>query len=127
MVIWRRLEAQIQRFTLDLVQQKGMVGATWTTVWQTVRTGGVVQHDGLAEPAGTPLNDARHVAARPRFRLAEEEQRVPAGAFVMIRCRLVPMPKFFNAQMGGNRYGFDPDSLAQFRMRRLILRSGVAS
>ncbi len=47
LVVWRRLEAQIQRFTLDLVEQKRMVGATRTTVCQTVRTLGVVQGDGV--------------------------------------------------------------------------------
>ena len=34
-VVWWGLEAQIQRFTLDFVEQKGMVGATRTTVCQT--------------------------------------------------------------------------------------------
>ena len=49
------------------------------------------------------MHDARHVAACPEFRLAEEEQGVPAGAFMIVRCRLVPVPKFFNAQMGSDR------------------------
>ena len=102
-VVWWGLEAQIQRFTLDFVEQKGMVGATRTTVCQTVGTLGVVQRDGVGQPRWTSLHDARHVAACPEFRLAEEEQGVPAGAFVIVRCRLVPVPEFFNAQMGSDR------------------------
>ena len=93
----------IQRFTLDRVEQKGMVGATWTTVCQTVGTFGVVQRDGVRQPCWTSLHDARHVAACPEFKVAEEEQGVPAGAFVMVRCRLVPVPEFFDAQMGSDR------------------------
>ncbi len=93
-----------------------MVGATWTTVCQTVRTLGVVQRNGVGEPTGTPLNDAGHLTACPGFRLAEKEQGMPAGAFMMVRRRLVPVPKLLNAQMGRDRSGFDPYRLAQFRI-----------
>ena len=97
LVVWWGLEAQIQRFTLALVEQKGMTGSARTTVCQTMRPVGVVQRDGVGQPRWTSLHDARHVAARPECRLAEEEQGVPAGAFVIVRCRLVPVPEFFNA------------------------------
>ena len=93
-----------------------MVGATRTTVCQTVRTLGVVQRGGVGEPAGTPLNDAGHLTACSGFGFAQEKQGVPAGAFVVVRCRLVPVPEFFNAQMGSDRYGFHPYSLTHFRM-----------
>lgn len=93
----------IQRFTLDLVEHKRMAGATWTTICQTIGTLGVVERDGVRQPCWTSLHDARDVAACPGFRLAEEEQGVPAGAFMMVRCRLVPVPEFLNAQTGSDR------------------------
>ena len=80
-----------------------MVGATWTTVCQTVRTLGVVLRNGVGEPTGTPLNDAGHLTACPEFGFAQEEYGVPAGAFVIVRRRLVPVPEFFNAQMRSDR------------------------
>ena len=93
-----------------------MVGATRTTVCQTVRTLGVVQGDGVSEPTGTPLNDAGHLTACSWFRFAQEEQGVPAGAFMIVRRRFVTAPEFFNAQIGSDLYGFDPYSLAYFRI-----------
>ncbi|MGY2895101.1 hypothetical protein ACVWZX_003127 [Deinococcus sp. UYEF24] len=93
----------LQRFALDLVKQKRVAGATRTTIRQTIGALGVVQRNNVRQPRWTSLHDARHVAACPDFRLAEEEQRVPAGAFVMVRCRLVPVPEFFDAQMGSDR------------------------
>ena len=134
-----------------------MVGATWTTVCQTVRTLGIVQGDGvihipddrlyivipltpwierrksigmrksliidnyltgirISEPTGTPLNDAGHLNACSWFGFAQEEQGVPAGAFMIVRRRFVTAPEFLNAQMGNNLYGFDPYSLAHFHM-----------
>ena len=123
LVVWRRLKSQIQRFALDLVEQKRVAGTTRATVCQTVRALGVVQRDGVGQPTWTSLHDARHVAACPEFRLAKEEQGVPAGAFVIVRRRFVPVSEFFNAQMGSDRYGFDPDTLTRFRIRGLISRS----
>ena len=102
-IVWWGLEAQIQRFTLDLVEQKGMVGATRTTVCQTVGPLRVVQRNSVSQPRWTSLHDARHITACSEFRLGEQEQGVPAGAFVIVRCRLVPVPEFFDAQMGGDR------------------------
>ena len=108
-----------------------MVGATRTTVCQTVRTLGVVQGDGVSEPTGTPLNDAGHLTACSWFRFAQEEQGVPAGAFMIVRRRFVTAPEFFNAQIGSDLYGFDPYSLAHFRMRSSLkflfadLRAGL--
>ena len=98
-----------------------MVGATRTTVCQTVRTSDVVQGDGVSEPTGTPLNDAGHLTACSWFRFAQEEQGVPAGAFMIVRRRFVTAPEFFNAQMGSDLYGFDTYSLAHFR----IIPSGL--
>lgn len=97
------METQIQRFTLDLVKQKRVAGVTRTTIRQPLGTLGVVQRDGVGQPRWTSLHDARHVAPCPEFRLAEKEQGVPAGAFVIVRCRLVPVPEFFDAQMGSDR------------------------
>ena len=99
-----------------------MVGATWTTVCQTVRTLGVVQGDGVSEPTGTPLNDAGHLTACSWFRFAQEEQGVPAGAFMIVRRRFVTAPEFFNAQMGSDLYGFDPYSLAHFRITYIRIK-----
>ena len=98
-----------------------MVGATRTTVCQTVRTLGVVQGDGVSEPIGTPLNDAGHLTACSWFGFAQEEQGVPAGAFMIVRRRFVTAPEFFNAQMGSDLYGFDLYSLAHFRIMRAVL------
>ena len=103
LVVWRRLKAQIQRFTLDLVEQKGPVGATRTTVCQTVWSLSVVQRDRIDEPRWTSLHDASDLTAGPRFRLAEQEQGVPASALVIIRCGFIPTPKLFNAQMRDDR------------------------
>ena len=97
-----------------------MVGATRTTVCQTVRTLGVVQGDGVSKPTGTPLNDAGHLTACSWFGFAQEEQGVPAGAFMIVRRRFVTAPEFFNAQMGSDLYGFDPYSLAHFRISRVF-------
>ena len=80
-----------------------MVRATRTTVCQTVGPLSVVQRNGVGQPRWTSLHDARHITACSELRLAEEEQGVPAGAFVIVRCRLVPVPEFFDAQMGGDR------------------------
>ena len=95
-----------------------MVGATRTTVCQTVRTLGVVQGDGVSELTGTPLNDAGHLTACSWFGFAQEEQGVPAGAFMIVRRRFVTAPEFFNAQMGSDLYGFDLYSLAHFCINR---------
>ena len=132
-VVWRGLEAQIQRLALDLVKERGVVGVTWTTVRQTVRTLGVtlgvVQHDGVGEPAGSALNDAGHLTACSGFRFAEEEEGVPAGALVIVWCRFVPAPDLFDAQMWSDRYGFNSYSLAQLHMTTdqnwLIFRTGA--
>ena len=93
-----------------------MVRAIRTTVCQTDRTLGVVQGDGVSEPTGTPLNDAGHLTACSWFGFAQAEQGVLAGAFMIVRRRFVTAPEFFNAQMGSDLCGFDPYSLAHFRM-----------
>ena len=103
LVVWWGLEAEIQRCALDLVEHKRVAAATRTPVRQTLGTLGVVQRDGVSEPRWTSLHDACHVAACSGFGLAEEKQGVPAGVFVVVRCRLVPVPEFFDAQMGSDR------------------------
>ncbi len=79
------------------------MGATWTTICQTVWALRVVLRDGARKPRWTSLNDVGHVTACSWFGFAQQEQGVPAGAFVIVRCRIVPVPEFFNAQMGSDR------------------------
>ncbi|WP_407571765.1 hypothetical protein [Deinococcus altitudinis] len=64
LVVWRRLKAQIQRFTLDLVEQKGPVGAARTTVYQYIWPLSVVQREGVGEPTRTALHDATSLRLR---------------------------------------------------------------
>lgn len=73
LVVWWRLKPQIQRAALDLVEQKGPVRATRTTVCQSIWPLGVVQRDGVGEPARTALHDASDLTSAARFRLAEQK------------------------------------------------------
>ena len=75
------------------------MGATWTTVCQTVWALRVVQRNGARKSRWTSLDDAYHVTAWAVVRFAQEEEGVPASAFVIVRCRFIPLPELFDAQM----------------------------
>lgn len=112
------LESEVQRLTLDLVEQQGRMGTTFPAVFRAVGAFGVVPRDGGADPVGRALNNLRDLATLPgNRRVAEQEQRLPTDAFVVRRSSLVPFMQFVQGQMGENLNRFDSLSLAQNRIR----------
>lgn len=83
-IVWWGLEPEVQRLTLDHVEQQRWVGTAFSTVTGTVGTLGVVPRDGRADPISRALNDLSDLAPLPgERRITEQQQGLPTSAFVV--------------------------------------------
>ena len=111
------LEPEVQRLTLDLTEQEWGMGTALATVPWSVGSANVVPGDGRADPVGGALHDLCDLATWSGVcGVAEQQQGLPTGAFIVRGRHLEPLTQFVQRQIGDDLYRFDSFSLTQNRM-----------